>query len=252
VSQSELIPGQPGLYGKLVNHGDFVTRRLPREFTEPWDNWLQDGIAESRKCIGRAWEAAFEQSPVWRFLLPPGVCDGSAWAGIVQPSVDRVGRHFPLTIAVRLPSDTNLLESMLACTPWFQQVESIAEMAFDQSVDLNGMDHALTAAMFPEHRRVVQKSSSEDTVPIRKRKTSAFTAKLAKDAGPMAVVAALQQAGVSLDTLDCMWMTAGTEAIEPAVLVTDGLPARSYFGALYTGAWSEYGWDNPTTQAMAN
>ena len=41
------MPGG-GFYGKLPSEGDFVTRRLPWEFTSVWDDWLQQGMHASR------------------------------------------------------------------------------------------------------------------------------------------------------------------------------------------------------------
>ena len=38
----------PGYHGKLLAKGDFVTRRLPRTFVDPWDSWLQDVVGGSR------------------------------------------------------------------------------------------------------------------------------------------------------------------------------------------------------------
>ena len=41
-----------GFYGKLPSEGDFVTRRLPWEFTSAWDAWLQQGVHASRAALG--------------------------------------------------------------------------------------------------------------------------------------------------------------------------------------------------------
>ena len=35
-----------GFYGKIPSQGDFVTRRLPWEFTSAWDDWLQQGVID--------------------------------------------------------------------------------------------------------------------------------------------------------------------------------------------------------------
>ena len=48
----------PGLYGKLSDRGDFVSRRLPRAFLDPWDTWLQDSLARGRERMGEAWRPA--------------------------------------------------------------------------------------------------------------------------------------------------------------------------------------------------
>lgn len=37
-------------------------------------------------------------SPVWRFAIAPGVLGPEGLGGVMMPSVDRVGRYFPLII----------------------------------------------------------------------------------------------------------------------------------------------------------
>jgi type VI secretion system protein ImpM len=88
-----------GFYGKLPARGDFVRAGLPRDFTDPWDDWLQTVIAGSRALMGEAWLPAFLEAPVWRFTLPRGMCGPQAALGLMLPSVDRAGRYFPLTFA---------------------------------------------------------------------------------------------------------------------------------------------------------
>ena len=93
-----------GFYGKLPARGDFVRAGLPRDFTDPWDDWLQSVIAGSRSLMGEAWLPAFLEAPVWRFTLPPGMCGAQAALGLMLPSVDRAGRYFPLTFAALQPA----------------------------------------------------------------------------------------------------------------------------------------------------
>lgn len=111
-----------GWYGKLPVVGDFVGRRLPQGFIDRWDHWLQRGLALGEERFGERWQELYLTFPVWRFLVPAGAgggaCGGTgtgtgavtgagvgvgagtvgAWYGILLPSVDRVGRFFPLTI----------------------------------------------------------------------------------------------------------------------------------------------------------
>ena len=91
-----------GFYGKLPMVGDFVSRRLPNDFISSWDSWLQSAIAASREELGDDWLKNYLTSPIWRFLLSPGLCGNQAVAGIMMPSVDRVGRYYPLTVAVQI------------------------------------------------------------------------------------------------------------------------------------------------------
>jgi len=89
-----------GFYGKLPSQGDFVSRRLPWEFTSAWDEWLQQGMQASRLALGDRWLERYLAAPVWRFQLAAGVCGPLGWRGFFFASVDRVGRYFPLTVAV--------------------------------------------------------------------------------------------------------------------------------------------------------
>ena len=88
-----------GFYGKLPSEGDFVTRRLPWEFTSVWDDWLQQGMQASREALGARWLELYLSAPIWRFQVAPGVCGPMGWRGLFFASVDRVGRYFPLTLA---------------------------------------------------------------------------------------------------------------------------------------------------------
>ncbi|MGK9169326.1 type VI secretion system-associated protein TagF [Inquilinus limosus] len=124
--------GGAGIFGKLPWLGDFVTRRLPRSFVEPWDSWLQAGMAATRETLGDAWLDSFLTAPVWRFLLPAGSA-GPAAAGVLMPSVDRVGRYFPLTLAVPLDADPPP-DAPLTTGPWFDALEDAALAALEESV----------------------------------------------------------------------------------------------------------------------
>lgn len=94
-----------GIFGKLPARGDFVRENLPRGFTDPWDAWWQRGLADTRERAGEAWVASWLEAPVWRFLLPPGLCGGEGVVGIWLPSVDKAGRYYPLTLAATAPFD---------------------------------------------------------------------------------------------------------------------------------------------------
>jgi type VI secretion system protein ImpM len=88
-----------GFHGKIPGRGDFVQAGLPRAFTDPWDSWMQRMVAASRAVLGEAWRSAWLEAAVWRFVLSSGICGPGAVIGLWMPSVDRVGRYFPLTLA---------------------------------------------------------------------------------------------------------------------------------------------------------
>ena len=94
-----------GFYGKLPARGDFVTLHLPGSFIRPWDGWLADRLGASQAALGAGWVAAWLEAPIWRFALAPGQCGGWRVLGLMLPSVDRVGRYFPLGFAALFPAD---------------------------------------------------------------------------------------------------------------------------------------------------
>jgi type VI secretion system protein ImpM len=123
------VPGTAvGFYGKLPARGDFVRAGLPRDFTDPWDSWLQSVMAGSRTLMGDAWLPAFLEAPVWRFSLPPGMCGTAAAFGLMLPSVDRAGRYFPLTFAALSP------HRMAAASgeAWLDACEAAGRAALEQ------------------------------------------------------------------------------------------------------------------------
>ena len=96
------MPAHPvatGFYGKLPGRGDFVRAGLSRAFVTDWDGWWSRALPDCKAAMGQAWLGAWMEAPVWRFALPAGMCGPDAALGLWMPSVDRAGRHFPLTMA---------------------------------------------------------------------------------------------------------------------------------------------------------
>ena len=121
-----------GVYGKIPSYGDFVRRRLPQSFVEPWDAWLQLGIASARNSLGADFEALWAAAPPWRFSLPVGVCGEAAVAGVLISSLDSVGRLFPLTLVVLLAPGTQPPEE-----DWYEELEQAGLAARDRGDSLD-------------------------------------------------------------------------------------------------------------------
>lgn len=234
--------GPTGLYGKLPSHGDFVLRRLPQEFVLPWDAWLQQGIAESRLALGDAWEDSYRDAPVWRFLLAPGTCGEFAWAGLLQPSVDRVGRHFPLTVATALPSNIDVLETMMAAGSWYSELERETAAAFASDVQFDALDRQLEQLLFPE-RFVVRADASEDTLPIAERVFSAFKVTTGQPSSSGIIRSTLRSNQVAIGPFDCIWSDMSSQAQVAVLLVTKALPPSARFCAMLDGNWEKRGWE---------
>ncbi|MDE2566303.1 MAG: type VI secretion system-associated protein TagF, partial [Burkholderiales bacterium] len=126
----------PGWHGKLPSLGDFASRRLDSSFIEPWDAWLARGLQALREARPEAWLADYLGSPSWRFLLLPGVLPGPAgrqgWAGVLMPSVDRVGRYFPLTLVLPLGAEAAGTGPMAVLWPWLGRLDELARDALHE------------------------------------------------------------------------------------------------------------------------
>ena len=121
-----------GLFGKLPAHGDFIQRNLSAGFINIWDEWLQHFVAGTQEQLGDTWLDIYLTSPLWRFILSHGVIDENIWAGVMIPSVDRVGRYYPFTIVRKLPQNTNPFEFIQMQTAWFKKIETLALDALDE------------------------------------------------------------------------------------------------------------------------
>jgi type VI secretion system protein ImpM len=117
----------PGWYGKIPSLGDFASRRLPSDFIETWDTWLQHSMATSRAALGDRWLDIYLTSPAWRFVCAAGACGPRAVAGLIVPSVDRVGRYFPLTVVVELPAGAALVSLPQEAREFFDNGERILD-----------------------------------------------------------------------------------------------------------------------------
>ncbi len=137
----------PGFFGKLPARGDFVSRRLRRDFLDPWDRWLQTAMATSREQLRENWLSRYLTSPLWRFALSPGVCGEQAYTGVLMPSVDRVGRYYPMAIALALETAPDPLG--LIQTNWFEETERVALSGLDEDIPLEAFDGEVLALGAP-------------------------------------------------------------------------------------------------------
>src|SRR5262249_56139827 len=77
------------------------------------------------------------------FGLVGGVVGESGWAGVLMPSVDRVGRHFPLTVAVELGSHGAAAHAVFEGADWFGALEDAALSVLDPTRTADDLDVAL-------------------------------------------------------------------------------------------------------------
>ncbi|MCD5995974.1 type VI secretion system-associated protein TagF [Pseudomonas sp. CDFA 602] len=212
-----------GFYGKLASRGDFVSRGLPQSFIQAWDAWLAAGLLASQKQLGQTWLDAYLVSPLWRFVLAPDVCGPQAVAGVLMPSIDRVGRYFPLTVALPIEADQASGALIGAADDWFERAEELLLATLEPQATFESFEaglHALGAPAVAAREPAVEFSGLQRT---------------ASDT-PQARLAALVEwacEGASV------WWGKGSESIAPGMLRCRGLPAAADFGSFLLGKGAE-------------
>jgi len=113
---------ETSLFGKLPALGDFVSRGPDGDGVRRVDAWLAGGML-ALQASSEHWLQPYLVSPVWQCVVPAGRLCEQACAGALMPSVDRVGRYFPLMVwrPLRAPVDgaavVRELAGVAACMP---------------------------------------------------------------------------------------------------------------------------------------
>ncbi len=229
-----------GLYGKLPAHGDFLSRGLTAEFVEGWDDWLQRSLTSSQELLGENWLQIYLTSPIWRFVLSAGVVDAKPWAGVMMPSVDKVGRYFPLTLACPLPKQCCISELMVAGGDWFEHLETIALEGLQDDVDVGHLDEALKNLDTPPLSDVYPIGHQLDFArPVALNMGESHQNPL--NSFSFLLDSFLQQRLPSYS----LWWASGSQYVYPSFLVSGYLPSPQYFAAMLDGQWQQWNWHVP-------
>ena len=112
-----------GVFGKLPQKRDFIALNIPRSVLEPFETWLQSAVAASRSELGAVWQDLYLVSPIWRFWIG-GEIFGTACAGALIPSVDKVGRFFPLAILYCADAQSDIVAPPFdPLDAWYEAIE---------------------------------------------------------------------------------------------------------------------------------
>ena len=219
-----------GFYGKLPSQGDFVGRRLPWDFNEAWDQWMQNGLRRAREQLGAGWLTAYLSAPVWRFRLRPGLIGDSGWVGLWFASVDRVGRHFPLVVAA--PCSAGAPALVHAPDEAWQQREDQALTALDPRLSLAQFDATLMALSAPV-ADATPAAPAADVTPTAAADAGLRLQLLPVGASPQAVA----QACANVDRAAAVFFSWGSDTVPVTVLSAAELVAADAFSGFLTGQW---------------
>lgn len=230
-----------GLFGKLPAHGDFIHRNLPADFINHWDEWLQRYIATSQELLGESWLNIYLTSPIWRFTFTPGVVDGRAWAGIMMPSVDRVGRYFPFSILTQLPENLNPLEFITLYSGWFDETEELCFQALEGELQADDMMDQILNIDYNNNSAYQRTGPTTESPAIL---VDMDVEQPTASVYPYILDSLLSKSFSSYST----WSTQGSELVTPCFFTVQGLPSPGGVTAMMDGQWSQHNW--PQTYSL--
>lgn len=213
-----------GFYGKVPAHGDYIERGLPHQFVEDIDTWLQGALACSQGALGNEWLSTYLTCPIWRFGFGEGSLNNQQWLGILCPSVDSVGRYYPLVIVEQVQHE-NIFVAFERNQTWLADAEALALSVLEQGlnaehieVQLNNM--APIAINAPKPLKIEQHGWLSQG-----RCSNAYAHLLSMSH---------TQSAVSL------WESQGAQNQSPTTFIAKGMPPAHYYTFLLTGRWQNH------------
>ncbi|KIC14372.1 type VI secretion system-associated protein TagF [Leisingera sp. ANG-Vp] len=218
-----------GAFGKMPSAGDFFRLSSPGGFVRVWDAWLQQVMLDGQGAYGPGFDAHYMSAPIWRFTLPAGLAGAGKVMGVMMPSVDRVGRRFPLTLVAALPTPGPAALDHLSEGALFERLEDVALDALEDTMTKDGLAEALAGIPVPDMRAVAPLRSAGSALVL--------TGAQGAEALPATLAGELLEARLS----GCSLWTAVLDGV-PRIMACPGLPqGQGALGLFDLGApvWSE-------------
>jgi len=227
---------QCGLYGKLPSKRDFIAIGTPRDFLGVWEPWMQGGLSASRHSLGDQWQQAFLTAPIWRFWLGAELC-GTSILGAFMPSLDAIGRYFPLTlIAYSDPGRTIPPPELDPQDAWFDAAEQYLLSILDQSATFETATTGLQTLVRPSDDAPAARRN--DIIEMK----GGMVAQVHQRALPE-LFAALRCADFAdIYAAATFWWTIGGENYPPLAMSARRMPDPFRFTEMLTGNFA-FGFD---------
>jgi len=218
-----------GVFGKMPSVGDFFRLTPPSGFVRVWDEWLQGVLLAGQGAHGPDWDGYYMSAPIWRFTLARGLAGPEKVIGVLMPSIDRVGRRFPLTLMAALPTPGPAALDHLGETALFEQLEDLALASLEDSMTREKLSQELAGFTVPTQRAHSPLRGAEGCMVMTGASNSAAMSSLL--------------AGDLLDQKikDASLWSAVLDGV-PRLMITKGLPSGNAAVGLFDVAasiWSE-------------
>lgn len=114
-----------------------------------WDTWLAASVAESRNALGDDWLERYLSAPVWCMACAPSVVDDGWWFGVLMPSIDAVGRYFPLLVLIDTDEPPSSPGAWAAFAHWYRDAAACALATLSPEDTLEAFEARLAALASP-------------------------------------------------------------------------------------------------------
>ncbi len=228
-----------GIYGKVPIVGDFISRRMSQKFINIWDEWLQACISSSKLKLGEEWLKYYLVSPIWRYIITNKISGEGHWAGVIVPSVDRVGRYFPLTISIQLEEiidPFSIISSAEITQVWFEQLEAVSMLVLnDDSLTLDDFDDRVCEIDNQKLLSLLPKQS--DAISFDKGLNHlSFTMSDMSCLSHCVSLLANNYIQREYDSWSAWW-TKGSHQVSPKLFFSHGMPSADDYSGMITGEW---------------
>ena len=187
---------------------------------------MQACLSASRHQLGDSWQGAFLAAPVWRFWLGAEIC-GSSVAGAIMPSLDAIGRYYPLTLHAIADDATSIaLPDMDAQDSWYEEAERFLLATLDPAANFD----ATAAALEQIRPAALQPETASDFAGA-----GDLIGTVSVDDGFAASMATLRSANPGIYASGTFWWTAGGTGFRSMALSCRGLPDPYDYSILLTG-----------------
>ncbi len=219
-----------GLYGKLPVKRDFIAESVPRGFLPAFEPWLQGAVGTSRMLMGSQWQDIYLNAPIWRFWLGTSHC-GQSVAGAFMPSIDGVGRFFPLVL-MAMSDDGYVIPSPVSDqqSDWFDQVETYLLSTLEETTAFDTTIEALNALPPPRQMPVPPVLPGVVARPDGTLIVSSHTNDVAET---FAQLRSGDDAGLIASAT--FWWTIGGNEVQPTALTCRRFPDPQLFSGFLTG-----------------
>lgn len=238
-----------GCFGKIRNCGDFISRHVPHAIEQSFTQWLEAGLAETKERFQQQWLDYFLTSPVWNFAID-GSDSEQMIVGTMMPSMDKVGRYYPLIVLQTINQDSGLNVSLL------EEVETLMLSTLDKGVEQEQFIEALDKLNGTAETESSLKGLVQGYIPLcqlravltNNNSAVADTATRLWPEQDSAVSIAKQTPNLYRHESEAsgnpssIWWTKGSEHMGPTVLLCQGFPPIAGIHATLDGDWVSSGW----------